>query len=756
MTTRTSWPRATRNRAKSGPCVAGPPTSGGQIPVRNSDPHASGGPAPRTGPVRAYHRPPDAQPAVTSAAAVGGRPRLPRLPRRRRPLPVPRGATSPTSTCSRRDGDLDRPRRRRPAGARRRCAARLLGRAAPFPSPWLVGRRAAAFAAADRPPALANGVHGARRRGEARSSYAVLALGAVLFVRGERALALASRSLVASARSRTLWAIVRLRQRPAATGRRRSSASTTSRRSGRWRSSSGSRAFARATGAAAAAGVAGIVAGAVGVDPRRGAREPARPLPRRRGALVALARVRGVSCAARRRSSLGAVASRSPPARSRSAAASSGFSNSGSARRRDGPAQYAASWSQRLIFAYIGGRVFLDNPVLGTGWYGELPPKEYARYLPDARERFPDQPPHYFPPEDGTSSRSRRTTRCCTSSASSAALLFARCSPSLTVRTAAAPAGAGREAPPSELRVPRRRLARGAARRARRRGALRRVADHRDLLADARARRARVAVPPGPSAERAGHVTAPTSLTIVHAIARLNVGGAALHVLELAAEQQRRGHDVLVVAGTLAAGEESMEYVARRARRPGAAAAGAAARALAARATRRRSARCAGSLRGARPDVLHTHTAKAGATGRIAALLAGARAARARSSTPSTATSSAATSAPRRERVFRLDRAGARPAHGRARRGERRGARRPRPLRRRAARSGSPCPLRLRPRRARRRPTRRGARPRASSASATTTFVVGWAGRLTRDQAAARPRPHAARARSTAASTRRS
>ena len=53
-------------------------------------------------------------------------------------------------------------------------------------------------------------------------------------------------------------------------------------------------------------------------------------------------------------------------------------------------------------------------------------------------------------------------------------------------------------------------------------------------------------------------------LRIVHAIARLNVGGAALHVLQLAHEQERRGHDVLVVAGTLAAGEESMDYVARK------------------------------------------------------------------------------------------------------------------------------------------------------------------------------------------------
>jgi hypothetical protein len=61
------------------------------------------------------------------------------------------------------------------------------------------------------------------------------------------------------------------------------------------------------------------------------------------------------------------------------------------------PGQYAASWSQRLIFTYIGGRVFLAHPVLGSGWYPELPPKVFAVYLPDARHRFRDQPPRYFP-----------------------------------------------------------------------------------------------------------------------------------------------------------------------------------------------------------------------------------------------------------------------------------------------------------------------------------------------------------------------
>ena len=61
----------------------------------------------------------------------------------------------------------------------------------------------------------------------------------------------------------------------------------------------------------------------------------------------------------------------------------------------------AASWNERLVFAYIGGRIFLDQPVLGTGWHGQLPPEEYVQYLDDARERFPDLPANYFPDENG-------------------------------------------------------------------------------------------------------------------------------------------------------------------------------------------------------------------------------------------------------------------------------------------------------------------------------------------------------------------
>ncbi|MGH3003192.1 MAG: O-antigen ligase family protein [Gaiellaceae bacterium] len=64
------------------------------------------------------------------------------------------------------------------------------------------------------------------------------------------------------------------------------------------------------------------------------------------------------------------------------------------------PGQYAASWSQRLIYVYVGGRIFLAKPALGTGWYGDLPPKTFVAYLPDARDRFTDQPANYFPPPD--------------------------------------------------------------------------------------------------------------------------------------------------------------------------------------------------------------------------------------------------------------------------------------------------------------------------------------------------------------------
>ena len=61
----------------------------------------------------------------------------------------------------------------------------------------------------------------------------------------------------------------------------------------------------------------------------------------------------------------------------------------------------AASWNQRFVYAYIGGRIFLDSPVIGTGWHGLLPAEEYVQYLDDAHRRFPDLPETHFPTSEG-------------------------------------------------------------------------------------------------------------------------------------------------------------------------------------------------------------------------------------------------------------------------------------------------------------------------------------------------------------------
>ena len=101
-------------------------------------------------------------------------------------------------------------------------------------------------------------------------------------------------------------------------------------------------------------------------------------------------------------------------------------------------------------------------------------------------------------------------------------------------------------------RVPAGRLARRDRRGARGRGTLRRLAADGAPLAHRWASSRRD--PRSPPRKQRASRTAP--LTIVHAIARLNVGGAALHVLQLAREQAARGHDVVVVAGTLRRGRD--------------------------------------------------------------------------------------------------------------------------------------------------------------------------------------------------------
>jgi glycosyltransferase involved in cell wall biosynthesis len=111
-------------------------------------------------------------------------------------------------------------------------------------------------------------------------------------------------------------------------------------------------------------------------------------------------------------------------------------------------------------------------------------------------------------------------------------------------------------------------------------------------------------------------------IRVLRAIARLNMGGPALHVSYLARGLDERGYETTLVAGELARGEDTMAYVAEEqgveVRRVG---------------QLRREvsplndpfaiARMVKLIRDVRPHILHTHTAKAGAVGRTAALLAG-------------------------------------------------------------------------------------------------------------------------------------
>ena len=109
---------------------------------------------------------------------------------------------------------------------------------------------------------------------------------------------------------------------------------------------------------------------------------------------------------------------------------------------------------------------------------------------------------------------------------------------------------------------------------------------------------------------------------VLRVIARLNVGGPALHVAYLTAGLADRGYDTTLVAGTIGRGEESMEFVAD-AKGVQIEVIDELHRNISPFRDLRAVLRLAELIRRERPTILHTHTAKAGAVGRVAALLAG-------------------------------------------------------------------------------------------------------------------------------------
>ncbi len=112
------------------------------------------------------------------------------------------------------------------------------------------------------------------------------------------------------------------------------------------------------------------------------------------------------------------------------------------------------------------------------------------------------------------------------------------------------------------------------------------------------------------------------SIRILRAIARLNMGGPTLNVSYLTKGLDERGYETTLVAGKLARGEDSMAFAAEEL----------GIHVIPIPALHRELSpiydtvsvkRLVAEIQRVRPHILHTHTAKAGAVGRMAALLAG-------------------------------------------------------------------------------------------------------------------------------------
>lgn len=80
----------------------------------------------------------------------------------------------------------------------------------------------------------------------------------------------------------------------------------------------------------------------------------------------------------------------------RSSAVADGLKFLGLKAGTGGASEHVQSYRQRVLLAYIGGRIFVGHPMLGVGFDGSLDTFAYRPYLAAARARF-DQPPEAFP-----------------------------------------------------------------------------------------------------------------------------------------------------------------------------------------------------------------------------------------------------------------------------------------------------------------------------------------------------------------------
>jgi glycosyltransferase involved in cell wall biosynthesis len=112
------------------------------------------------------------------------------------------------------------------------------------------------------------------------------------------------------------------------------------------------------------------------------------------------------------------------------------------------------------------------------------------------------------------------------------------------------------------------------------------------------------------------------NLTIARVIARLNVGGPAIQAILMTDAFRQKGYRTLLLAGEVPEGEGSMEYLARE-RNIAPIRIGTLSRRISWHKDLATLWQLIRILRRERPLVLHTHTAKAGTLGRLAALATG-------------------------------------------------------------------------------------------------------------------------------------